>query len=470
MRRTSDIAKPLRANHFSGRSQSRAPGTAAESGAREGSGKGGGRVVLLLFGLILAGIAAGVSLGNQPAVGELNLPWNTQPAPVSGPQPKDPQVLALLEQSREAMDLDSARGQKHALKLLDQALTLDPTNHRIRLERAVVLIGSALTLQRQAELLRVRQTATSTSSALVQSLMSRAKTMVISGKAILDAVASGPLPSEWSDPYQRAMASYYLATHRFKEFGQLINDWKPKPSMVPYRAYLRVLSIVTPSDIPSTKQIKQVKNVLQKVIEQRPKLVHARLLLTRCLIHLGNFRKAKTTLEPIIDDIPHHAEALELLAVIEAPENRPDERVFSSTTPLSQDLSTLSEYERWMVGAHKRQRSGKMEGALNAFRKASEIDPLATAPWMGIGWLHFEEKKYNDAVKAFNRAALLDHNNAGVQYGLGVTHLKMQAWTAALLAFENYVELSSEDDPYRDKARKKVEELSTIINATSSSR
>ena len=63
-----------------------------------------------------------------------------------------------------------------------------------------------------------------------------------------------------------------------------------------------------------------------------------------------------------------------------------------------------------------------LDGAIKFFKKAIEIDPLYSAPWTGLGWIHFDRRQYAEAIKCFQQAIDLYDQFAPSWNGLGCVY------------------------------------------------
>lgn len=425
------------------------------------SGVGG---LLIICGLIVGGISLGMTLGHRYSTGEWQLPNVAQNSIQA--ERLNPKINQLIQLATAATDLDTTKGRQRALELLDEALSIAPEDNLVRLKRAEVLILSAMALERQADVEVLRQITEGTPDAVsktAKTLHTRATTLLFSAKVVLDAASEEPDNGALIQARNHALATYYLATKNIPELRALLSNWPALTSKDPYRAYLDAAAQMALADELQGPDLKLAIEQLRNVLEQRPSMNRARILLTRCLVASGALKEASSVLQPVLDVVPNHDEALELQSAIGALENRPSYPDFFPSKPLPRSLGALPDYERWMSGALRRKKFGKTIPALNAYKKASEIEPLAAAPWVGMGWIFYEIRDYPSALNAFSQAVLLKNKNAAAQYGLGETHIRLGGTKAALEAFLNFVDLTSPDDPYRNKAIRRAQELANKL-------
>lgn len=76
--------------------------------------------------------------------------------------------------------------------------------------------------------------------------------------------------------------------------------------------------------------------------------------------------------------------------------------------------------DTWFNLGYAREKSGNLQGALEAFRRATEIDPDHDLAWYGQGLLHVRMCDHATAALALSRAAKLNPMNGEVWYTLGL--------------------------------------------------
>lgn len=91
-----------------------------------------------------------------------------------------------------------------------------------------------------------------------------------------------------------------------------------------------------------------------------------------------------------------------------------------------------------------RHQQGDADGALRLLRKAAELMPTEAGPWINLGNVLIENRRYADAIDAYRSA--IERAPAVVQpyNNLGILHTRCQQWEAAEACFEAGLKLAPE--------------------------
>ena len=87
------------------------------------------------------------------------------------------------------------------------------------------------------------------------------------------------------------------------------------------------------------------------------------------------------------------------------------------------------------------------EAAIEAYKKAIELDSKSAHPWHGIGEVYRFQRNYNDAINAYNKAIELDPKFANPWSGLGLIYDAQNQQQNAIDAFNKAIEADPKD-PY----------------------
>ena len=90
-------------------------------------------------------------------------------------------------------------------------------------------------------------------------------------------------------------------------------------------------------------------------------------------------------------------------------------------------------------------RSGKMEEATGAYKKALELNPGNAAVYQQLGQMEASAQNWESAQNYFSKAIELDPDNADLSYNIGVTYYNQGAYVQALPYFKKNMETSGDD-------------------------
>ncbi len=85
-----------------------------------------------------------------------------------------------------------------------------------------------------------------------------------------------------------------------------------------------------------------------------------------------------------------------------------------------------------------------IEGAKNAFEKATALNPEVKSYWSNLGWVFEKLEKYDEAIEAIDHALELDSDDMRLWYQKGVCLKKLGELENALSCFDKALELNSE--------------------------
>ncbi len=90
-------------------------------------------------------------------------------------------------------------------------------------------------------------------------------------------------------------------------------------------------------------------------------------------------------------------------------------------------------------------KSGKRKQALQAYKKAAEIDPSWYEPHEAIGNMHFSTKQYLEAVEAFKKALAVEPRYATGYYNIAFAYRKARRHKEAAEYYRKYIERKPDD-------------------------
>lgn len=111
------------------------------------------------------------------------------------------------------------------------------------------------------------------------------------------------------------------------------------------------------------------------------------------------------------------------------------------------------------------QRSGNIEAAMSLYQKAIELDPSYTIAYNDLGIIYEAQGWLGRAEASYLRAIKLDPNFLSAYSNLALLYENKNDLEKAYLYWKKRVELGSSDDPWTQKARKRVDEITQAIPA-----
>ena len=97
----------------------------------------------------------------------------------------------------------------------------------------------------------------------------------------------------------------------------------------------------------------------------------------------------------------------------------PERQVINKEVKRNEEKFTATQLHADGVSRYQRD---DLDGAIKFFNQAIETDPLYSAPWTGLGWIHFDRGQYDDAIKCFQHAIDLYDQFAPSWNGLGCAY------------------------------------------------
>lgn len=101
----------------------------------------------------------------------------------------------------------------------------------------------------------------------------------------------------------------------------------------------------------------------------------------------------------------------------------------------AQEQMERSDPYYWMRMGFWYGRIGKKEKALEAFKKALELNPEDAKAWNNIGVVYHEEGEYGKAIPYFKKAIALDPTDHRFWYNLGLAYHRIGAYEDAIVAY-----------------------------------
>ena len=86
---------------------------------------------------------------------------------------------------------------------------------------------------------------------------------------------------------------------------------------------------------------------------------------------------------------------------------------------------------------------GRYDEAVEAYKKAVELDPDDAYPWNGLGEVYRHLGRYDEAIKAYQKAIELDANYAYPWNNLGNVHAALGRYDEAIKAYQKAIELDA---------------------------
>jgi tetratricopeptide (TPR) repeat protein len=139
-----------------------------------------------------------------------------------------------------------------------------------------------------------------------------------------------------------------------------------------------------------------------KARELAPKNLDNRMQLTRVFLSVGDASAARKELVSILKEAPDNGEALALLAETD----RTKEEI-ASTEQLLQKFRDHDKSSYNMAIANVAFHKGDIPGAEAALRRASQLDPKASTPYLALATLHYQAKDTTKGLEDLKKAAEL---------------------------------------------------------------
>jgi tetratricopeptide (TPR) repeat protein len=101
----------------------------------------------------------------------------------------------------------------------------------------------------------------------------------------------------------------------------------------------------------------------------------------------------------------------------------------------AQEQMEQSDPYYWMRMGYWYGRTGEKEKALEAFKKALDLNPEDAKAWNNIGVVYHEEEEYGEAIPYFKKAIALDPTDQRFWYNLGLAYHHIGAYDDAITAY-----------------------------------
>lgn len=111
------------------------------------------------------------------------------------------------------------------------------------------------------------------------------------------------------------------------------------------------------------------------------------------------------------------------------------------------------------------QQRGDMEGALSYYKKAIALDPTYAATYNDLGIVYDLEGSTELAKENYLKCANLDPHYVSAYTNLALLYESKRDLSKAAFYWDKRVRLGLEDDPWTQKAKKRLEDLRTVMSA-----
>ncbi len=103
--------------------------------------------------------------------------------------------------------------------------------------------------------------------------------------------------------------------------------------------------------------------------------------------------------------------------------------------------------------------------AVNAYKKAIDLDPLSVEARMGLGEVYEDKGLYKEAIEEYQRVIERDSKHTGAMYNLAIVYEKVDP-KEAIAQWERYIALASQipsEKDWVDVARQHLRKLRNQI-------
>jgi Tfp pilus assembly protein PilF len=104
--------------------------------------------------------------------------------------------------------------------------------------------------------------------------------------------------------------------------------------------------------------------------------------------------------------------------------------ILSLKEALSRDRRQAADY--WVGVGDEHSGAGRYQEALDAYRKALDVDPDSVTAYNGIGVVSTRMKRYDEAVASYDQALRRDPDSAWTRSNLGLAYLEMRKYPEAI--------------------------------------
>ena len=78
------------------------------------------------------------------------------------------------------------------------------------------------------------------------------------------------------------------------------------------------------------------------------------------------------------------------------------------------------------------ERQGNLDGAIEIYRKAIEIDPNSYQAYNSLGNIFYKQYELENVMKAYQKAISMNSNNQIAYYNLGLCYERKKQWMSAV--------------------------------------
>jgi len=134
---------------------------------------------------------------------------------------------------------------------------------------------------------------------------------------------------------------------------------------------------------------------------------------------------------------------------------------------LTEDKTKLTEFQKlareYRDKGYELQKIGDLDGAMVLYQKAAELDPAYYVIYNDLGVI-YEDKGFIDrAEQSYRRSLVLNPNYLSAYSNLAMLYEGKRDLNKAAEYWQRRVELGLEDDPWTQKAKKRLYELSQVV-------
>lgn len=129
-------------------------------------------------------------------------------------------------------------------------------------------------------------------------------------------------------------------------------------------------------------------------------------------------------------------------------------------------LDTLSELQK-QARAYRNQgfglqRIGDLEGAMSLYQKAIELDPAYAVAYNDLGIIYEAKGDLEKAEQNYLKAITVDPDYLSAYSNLALLYENKRELNKAILYWEKRAELGSDDDPWTEKARQRLNDIHLV--------
>ena len=131
-----------------------------------------------------------------------------------------------------------------------------------------------------------------------------------------------------------------------------------------------------------------------------------------------------------------------------------------SVFAFAQDINTKQGMARdYRNQGWELQRRGDLDGAMSLYQKAIEIDPFYAVAYNDLGIIYESNAWLDRAEQSYLQAIKVDPNYPSAYSNLALLYENKRDLKKAAFYWEKRAELGSPDDPWTEKAKKRLEDI-----------